>query len=210
MVRTELGFGGKVRKMRRVTWLLALFVCCLQAAPACAQAKDARPAPKASDAPKPAGIDSNGVLILVRSTLMALDQANKTGNYSVLRELGSPEFQANNPARLAEIFSKQRNEGLDLSGVAVLDPQLTLMPQIQQNGMLRMAGFFPSAAMQLNFELVFAPVDRQWKIFGMSVQIGPSAPKAPESPSAPAPKPSVEKPDAPSGAITTKHLAKKP
>ena len=38
-------------------------------------------------APKPAQIDRNGVLILIRSALLALDQANKTGNYTVLRRL---------------------------------------------------------------------------------------------------------------------------
>ena len=41
-------------------------------------------------APKPAQIDRNGVLILIRETLLALDQANKTGNYTVLRDLGAP------------------------------------------------------------------------------------------------------------------------
>ena len=43
-------------------------------------------------APKPAQIDRNGVIILVRSALLALDQANKTGNYTVLRDLGAPAF----------------------------------------------------------------------------------------------------------------------
>ena len=38
----------------------------------------------------PAQIDRNGVLILIRSSLLALDQANKTGNYSVLRDIGAP------------------------------------------------------------------------------------------------------------------------
>ena len=59
---------------------------------------------------KPADIDRNGVLILIRSTLLALDHANKTGNYSVLRALGSPGFQKLTVERLAEIFAKQRNE----------------------------------------------------------------------------------------------------
>ena len=36
-------------------------------------------------APRPAQIDRNGVLILIRQSLLALDQANKTGNYTVLR-----------------------------------------------------------------------------------------------------------------------------
>ena len=59
-------------------------------------------------AAKPAQIDRNGVLILVRSSLLALDHANKTGNYTVLRELGSPQFQMNTDARLAEIFAQQK------------------------------------------------------------------------------------------------------
>jgi hypothetical protein len=78
--------------------------------------------------------DRNGVIILIRSTLLALDDANKTGNYTVLRDLGSPGFQANTDARLAEIFAPQRRDNIDLSGVAVLDPQLTLLPQVEANG----------------------------------------------------------------------------
>src|ERR1700682_4203791 len=110
-------------------------------------------APAAQAAPKPAQIDRNGVLILIRSALIALDQGNKTGNYTVLRDLGAPGFQSNTAARLAEIFATQRRDNIDLSGVAVLDPQLTLLPQVEANGMLRMAGFFPSVPTQGNFEL---------------------------------------------------------
>jgi hypothetical protein len=139
-------------------------------------------------APQPAQIDRNGVLILIRSTILALDQANKTGNYTVLRDLGAPGFQANNAARLAEIFATQRRDNLDLSGVAVIDPQLTVLPQIEANGMMRMAGFFPSVPQQVNFEMLFAPVSGQWRLFGLSVNIGQSGPVAPQPPSAaPAP-----------------------
>ena len=73
------------------------------------------------------------MLILIRETLLALDQASKTGNYTILRDLGSPDFQANSAARLAEIFAQQRHDNVDLSGVAVIDPQLTLLPQIEAN-----------------------------------------------------------------------------
>ena len=85
----------------------------------------------AQEGPKPAQIDRNGVLILIRETMLALDQANKTGNYTVLRDLGSPAFQQNNAARLGEIFASERRDNLDLSGVAVLEPQLSLLPQIE-------------------------------------------------------------------------------
>ena len=149
--------------------------------------------------PKPAQIDRNGVIILIRSTLLALDDANKTGNYSVLRDLGAPGFQlGNTDARLAEIFAAQRKENLDLSGVAVLEPQLTLLPQTEADGMMRMAGFFPSVPTQVNFELLYAPVNRQWRLMGLSVSLGQSGPVAPGPPSLPKPDehPGAHKPEA--------------
>ena len=136
--------------------------------------------------PSPAQIDRNGVLILIRSTLLALNQANETGNYTVLRDLSAPGFSAaNNAARLGEIFARDRAQKLDLSGVAVLDPQLTLLPQIEANGLMHMAGFFPSAPSQVNFELLFAPVDGRWRVFGISVNVGSSTPVAPSPPPPP-------------------------
>jgi len=143
------------------------------------------PAQTQQPAAKPANIDRNGVLMLIRSTLLALDHANKTGNYTVLRDLGAPGFQTNTAAKLAEIFVKQRGDKLDLSGVAVIDPQLSLLPQIEPNGLLHMAGFFPSVPSQVNFELLFAPVEGQWRVFGVSLSVGQSAPVAPPAPEPP-------------------------
>jgi hypothetical protein len=115
-------------------------------------AQEAKPA--AAPEPKPAQIDRNGVIILIRSSLIALDQANKTGNYTVLRDLGAPNFQAkNSAARLGDIFAGLRRDKVDLSGVAALDPQLTLLPQIEPNGLMHMTGFFPSVPAQVKFEL---------------------------------------------------------
>jgi hypothetical protein len=133
---------------------------------------------------QPAPIDRNGVIILVRSTLLALDHANKTGNYTVMRDLGSPAFQNNSAARLGEIFAKLREDSLDLSGVAVLDPQLNLLPTVDANGTMRMTGFFPSAPSQINFELTYVPVNRQWRLYGIKVWLGQSAPLAPAAPPA--------------------------
>lgn len=147
-------------------------------------------------APKPAQIDRNGVIILIRSALLALDQANKTGNYTVLRDLGAPGFQVNTAARLAEIFAAQRRDNVDLSGVAVIDPQLSLLPQIEANGMMKMAGFFPSVPTQVNFELAYAPVNGQWRLFGISVNLGSSAPVPPAAPPPAAPAAAAAKSNA--------------
>lgn len=65
----------------------------------------------AQQAQKLAPPDGPGVVILVRATLSALNDANRTGNYTVLRDLGAPGFrQANSAARLGEIFSDLRKK----------------------------------------------------------------------------------------------------
>ncbi len=167
---------------------------------------------KPAQEPKPAQIDRNGVLILIRSTLLALDQANKTGNYTVLRDLGAPGFEAaNTAARLGEIFANLRRDKIDLSGVAVLEPQLTLLPQIEANGLMHMTGFFPSVPAQVKFELLYAPVEGQWKLFGISVglaQSGPAAPAAAPAPQAQARPPAPASPaKKPAHAAATKKAA---
>ena len=173
-------------------------------APAQQSKGEAKPAPPPPpQAPTPAQIDRNGVLILIRSSLLALDQANKTGNYTVLRDLGSPGFQTNTAARLAEIFASQRKDNVDLSGVAALEPQLTLLPQIESNGMMHMMGFFPSVPTQVNFELIYAPVQRQWRLFGLSVSMGQAAPTAPPSPEPP-PEAEPKSTAAPQAAVAPK------
>jgi hypothetical protein len=155
--------------------------------PADAQAPGSGKPQAPAQSPTPAQIDRNGVIILIRSALIALDQANKTGNYTVLRDLGAPGFQVNTDARLAEIFATQRKDNLDLSAVLVLEPQLTVLPQIEANGMMRMAGFFPSAPTQVNFELLYAPVNRQWRLFAIAVTLGQATPVPPAAPEPPRP-----------------------
>ena len=167
--------------------LVAMAVLLPAAAQPSGQSNAPRPQnqPAPPQQPQPVQIDRNGVLILIRSTLLAVHHANQTGNYTVLRDLGAPGFQAaNTAARLAEIFANLRAQNLDLSGVAVLEPQLTTLPQSDARGHMRMAGFFPSVPLQVNFDLLFAPVDGRWRLFGISLNLGQASPTAPAAPEA--------------------------
>lgn len=130
--------------------------------------------------PRPVSIDKNSALILIRTALVAVQQANQTGNYSVLHSISAPGFQStNSPERLAQIFASLRAKKFDLSGVVVLDPQLLVMPEIYSNGVMRMAGFFPSVPMQVYFDLQFIPVQGQWRLVAITVDVGNSTPVAP-------------------------------
>ena len=160
-----------------------------------AQKKPAAPKlpPSRAAAPKPAlSVPAPEVLLmLVRTTLVALNQANFTGNYTVLHGLGSPQLQArNSPADLGNAFAGLRAQNIDLSPVLVLTPQLTEQPGFTRDGALRLVGFFPSKPLQIQFVMNFLPVGDRWRIDGLSV----SAVAATPPPAAPAPAPAPAKP----------------
>jgi hypothetical protein len=135
------------------------------------------PAPAANQAGVPDPIIVNK---LIWSAMAALDQANQTGNYSVLRELGSPSFQAaNSVATLGGIFQALRSQQVDLSYTLVVGPTLQYPPTIVQNGLLRLRGSFPLRPAPIAFDLLFQNVGGQWRIFGIAV--APIVPARPQS-----------------------------
>lgn len=143
-----------------------------------ASAADAGASP--TQPPRPVEIDRNSVLILIRTALIAVQQANQTGNYSVLYGISAPGFQAaNSPERLSLVFANLRAKNFDLSGIVVLEPQLTIMPELYSNGVMRMAGFFPSVPMQVYFDLQFLSVQGQWRLIAIGVDVGGATPVAP-------------------------------
>lgn len=136
--------------------------------------------------PSSAGVvpDAATLVVLIRSTVAALNQANLTGNYSVLRDWGAPSFQeANSPASLADTFADLRSRGIDLSATTVIDPRLFRPAEINANGMLRLTGYFPSQPEQVNFDLAFQYVGA-WKLFGIGVNTSVQVSSAPERPPA--------------------------
>ena len=131
--------------------------------------------------PKPAAqpttpVSTDQALYLVRSTLLTLNDANRSGNYTVLRDLAAPEFQAKNTAAdLAQSFADLRRRNFDLFGAALLAAQFTAPPAVDANGRLHLTGFFPTRPRRITFDLIFQVVNGQWRLFGISVQT-PEAP----------------------------------
>ena len=110
------------------------------------------------------------MMAMARDAVIALNQANLTGNYDVVAKLSAPGFrEANPPTRLAELFAALRQRNIDLSPVTVIDPGLYAAPALMDNGMLRLTGFFPSEPERVNFDLAFEYVEGAWKLFGLGV-----------------------------------------
>jgi hypothetical protein len=139
----------------------------------------ARPAWAQTAQPQVVMPDAEKIVLLVRTTLITLNDALRTGNFTVLRDIGAPSFrEANTAARLAQAFSDLAAKNVDLSAVTVITPQLTEQPRLDhEKGMLRLQGYFPGEPVQINFELLYQAVDGRWRLFGLSVQ--PSGSKAP-------------------------------
>ncbi len=139
-----------------------------------AQERKVALAPQTKNIAAPAQIQMpppEAMIIMIRSSLVALSQANVTNNYQVLSSLGSDSFRkANSPARLAELFAPFRSNNIDLAPVVFITPQLSQQPAIV-DGKLRMIGFFPTQPMRVDYDLQFEPSGGVWKLFGLSVNL---------------------------------------
>jgi hypothetical protein len=170
----------RARGVRRLTGdglASALLVAILLAGPASGQIRTSpAPVPAAPAAvPNVPVPDQRTGLKMLWGLMAAVDQANRTGNYSVLRDLGTPAFQANNnPANLAAIFAGLRERQIDLSDALIVSPQWEIPPRMVSPTVLRMRGTFPLRPQPIAFDLLFA-WDRGWRLEGVAVQAMPAA-----------------------------------
>lgn len=155
----------------------------------------AAPAAKAPvpEAPRYVMPTGEAIVMLLRSSLLTLNDAMRTGNFTVMRDVAAPAFRdANTAFSLGQIFNGLSAQGVDLTAVAIITPQLAGTPTLDETrGVLRFAGTFPGNPVQINFDVTYQAVAGQWRLLALSVVPVPSvaraAPQASET--APAAKP---------------------
>lgn len=107
---------------------------------------------------------------LVWTTMAAIDGANRSGNYSVLRDLGAPGFQQNNDAaQLATIFAPIRSQNIDLSNTLLIAPSFIAPPAIITPGVMRLRGGFGLRPISIGFDLYYQWSNGRWKLYGVSL-----------------------------------------
>lgn len=166
--------------------LLAAGALALAAAPAMAQngsnnaANGLPPATPAQDAaPSVAGLppaairpvpDQLQLAKLIWSTMAAVDHANRSGNYSVLRDISATGFQINNdPAKLAQVFAAIRASRIDLSNALLVPPTYPVAPQQIQADVFRVQGIFNLRPIAIAFDLYFQWERGEWRLFGINL-----------------------------------------
>lgn len=159
--------------MRHMITMMATLA--LMAGPAGATKTKAVPTPvppSPAAAPTPVGppIGYPQALILIRTSLAAVQQANETGDYDVLFRLGARGFQAANPpARLAQLFAPVR--AYNLNAAMVLEPKFIEAPHLLPDQKLAMKGVFDVQDKHIEFGMIFTAEAGHWRLFGIAVQV---------------------------------------
>jgi hypothetical protein len=134
----------------------------VQIAPVATAPSEAPPLPSAEQ-----------LVSLVRNVLLAVNDANLTGNYSVLRDLSAPDSQGlNTPERLEESFRPIRQQGTDFSIVAVATPRFVQLPTFTPQGYLRVNGEFISSP-RITFDIFLQHVEGRWRPYAIGVGVVP-------------------------------------
>jgi hypothetical protein len=163
-------------------------------------AAPAVPSPAIQAPAVPTEVNGPEISILIRTAIVALHQANVTGNYTVLRDLGASVMQAGNSAAdLAAQFADFRKNGLNLAPTVLYDPILDEKPQLSANGALRLIGHFPTKPHEVVFDLTFIYEVGAWRIAQMQVGIRAASGDADASAATP-PSPGATLPASPAGA----------
>jgi hypothetical protein len=184
----SFGMPGRIAP----AFLFGLAAVALPAVPAAGQAQGTVYAPPAAR-PVP---DQLEMTKLIWSTLVAVDHANRSGNYSVLRDMSAQGFQINNdPARLAQIFAGLRESGIDLSNSLLLAPTFFEPPRQLQPDVFNVKGVFQLRPVGIQFDLYYQWEQGRWKLFGIDIQPltmaqSPPGPpvQTPPGPTAPVPR----------------------
>jgi hypothetical protein len=110
--------------------------------------------------------------VLVKSTLLTFNDANVTGNYTVMHaKLSKPFRDEFPPARLAEVFKVFRDNRIDFDLIVAKPPVASQPARVSENGVLMLYGRFDTTPSQVHYELEYIMSDGEWKPIRINVQL---------------------------------------
>ncbi len=156
----------------RELFCLAAVTCGLSLLNTAARAAEntAQKAPAPQQQVQQQAFDPLVAAMVVKSTVIALQHANQTGNFTVLHDMGTPVFRERFDAtRLAATFSGLRARGINLTPALMLQPVLEKPAEVNAQKQLHLVGYFPTQPLQIRFEMVFLQIDGVWRVDGLAV-----------------------------------------
>ena len=108
--------------------------------------------------------------ILIRTTLMTFNDANLTGNYSVLRDKASKPFREQlSVQKLGDAFKAFQDKRVNLESIVAADMDAGNKATIDADGVLNLKGKFKDDEKRIRFDLKFVHEVGAWKLVGINV-----------------------------------------
>jgi hypothetical protein len=102
--------------------------------------------------------------ILIKTSLLTLNDANLTGDYTVLHaKLAKPFREQFSQDRLKQVFKAFADQKADWGLIAAKPPVATSETTIDNRGALILCGYFDTKPSRLIHELDFLPSEGEWK-----------------------------------------------
>jgi hypothetical protein len=108
--------------------------------------------------------------VMVKTSLLTLNDANLTGNYNVLyAKMARPFRERFSSDTLKQAFKSFAGHHIDaIAGMAIVS---TENPEIDARGQLLLRGYFDTTPSRLTYELDFAMSEDEWKLVAIDVKV---------------------------------------
>jgi hypothetical protein len=116
--------------------------------------------------------------VLIKASLLTLNDANLTGNYSILHaKLSKPFREQFSVDRLKQSFKQFSEKKADWEVIVAMPPVPTAKSYIDKDGALILRGFFDAGSTHVVYELDFIPSEGEWKPSNLTVRMKPVSEK---------------------------------
>jgi hypothetical protein len=112
--------------------------------------------------------------VLIKASLLSLNDANVTGNYTVLHaKLAKPFREQFSPDKLKQAFKDFADKKIDFEIVVAKPPIPVKDALVDERGALQLRGYFDTTPSRVIYELDFIASEGEWKAIKLNVDIKP-------------------------------------
>jgi hypothetical protein len=110
--------------------------------------------------------------VLVKATLLSFNDANVTGNYTVLHaKLSKPFRDQFSAEKLKESFKAFHEGKVDFDLVVAKKPIAAEEAKVDDEGRLGLRGYFDTQPSRVNYDLAFIRSEGEWKLIKLTVNV---------------------------------------
>lgn len=109
--------------------------------------------------------------IIIKTSLLTFNDANMSGNYTVLNALGSKPFRDTlSPDKLKTAFKEFNEKQIDLSAIAIAKPVVTKPTTVDGDGVMVSEGYLDTPKMRVHYTVKTLLSDGKWRLLGINVK----------------------------------------